>query len=75
MQVLDTVGDKGLEVVGSNCPSLEELYVFPADPFDDDTIQGVTEIGFVAVSFGCPRLHYVLYFCQQLTNVDVATIV
>ncbi|TXG47280.1 hypothetical protein EZV62_026574 [Acer yangbiense] len=72
--VLDTVGDKGLEAVGSNCPFLEELRVFPSDPFDD-TIQGVTEAGFLAVSFGCPRLHYVLYFCQQLTNAAVATIV
>ncbi|KAH7569000.1 hypothetical protein ACOSP7_012163 [Xanthoceras sorbifolium] len=73
--VLDTVGDKGLEAVGSNCPLLEELRVFPADPFDEEIIQGVTEEGFLAVSFGCPRLHYVLYFCQQMTNAAVATIV
>ncbi|KAK1375248.1 protein TRANSPORT INHIBITOR RESPONSE 1-like [Heracleum sosnowskyi] len=32
--VLDTVEDKGLEAVGSSCPLLEELRVFPADPFD-----------------------------------------
>ncbi|TXG47281.1 hypothetical protein EZV62_026575 [Acer yangbiense] len=73
--VLDTVEDKGLEAVGSNCPLLEELRVFPADPFDEEIIHGVTEAGFLAVSFGCRRLHYVLYFCRQMTNAAVATIV
>ncbi|GMI77575.1 TRANSPORT INHIBITOR RESPONSE 1 [Hibiscus trionum] len=73
--VLDTVEDKGLEAVGLNCPLLEELRVFPADPFDDEIVHGVTEAGFLAVSFGCPRLHYVLYFCRQMTNAAVATIV
>ncbi|XP_044461789.1 protein TRANSPORT INHIBITOR RESPONSE 1-like [Mangifera indica] len=73
--VLDTVEDKGLEAVGSYCPLLEELRVFPADPFDEEIIRGVTEEGFVAVSFGCRRLHYVLYFCRQMTNAAVATIV
>ncbi|XWS12735.1 hypothetical protein CRYUN_Cryun37aG0116100 [Craigia yunnanensis] len=73
--VLDTVEDKGLEAIGLNCPLLEELRVFPADPFDEEIIHGVTEAGFVAVSYGCPRLHYVLYFCRQMTNAAVATIV
>lgn len=73
--VLDTVEDKGLEAVGSNCPLLEELRVFPADPFDEEIIHGVTEAGFVAVSYGCQKLHYVLYFCRQMTNAAVATIV
>ncbi|EEF37705.1 protein TRANSPORT INHIBITOR RESPONSE 1 [Ricinus communis] len=73
--VLDTIEDKGLESVGSNCPLLEELRVFPADPFEEEIIHGVTEAGFVAVSYGCRRLHYVLYFCRQMTNAAVATIV
>lgn len=73
--VLDTVEDKGLEAVGSYCPLLEELRVFPADPFDEDIVHGVTEAGFIAVSSGCPRLHYVLYFCRQMTNAAVATVV
>ncbi|CAM8915272.1 unnamed protein product [Rhodiola kirilowii] len=72
--VLDTVEDKGLEAVGSCCPLLEELRVFPADPFDQEIEHGVTEAGFVAVSQGCPKLHYVLYFCRQMTNAAVATI-
>ncbi|XP_054802615.1 transport inhibitor response 1-like protein Os04g0395600 [Prosopis cineraria] len=73
--VLDTVEDKGLEAVGSYCPLLEELRVFPADPFDEGIVHGVTEGGFIAVSRGCPRLHYVLYFCRQMTNAAVATVV
>lgn len=67
--------DKGLEAVGTSCPLLEELRVFPADPFDEDLDHGVTESGFVAVSAGCPKLQYVLYFCRQMTNAAVATIV
>ncbi|BFG27665.1 hypothetical protein CerSpe_139390 [Prunus speciosa] len=73
--VLDTVEDKGLEAVGSNCPLIEELRVFPSDPYGDDIIHGVTESGFVAVSYGCRRLRYVLYFCRQMTNAAVATVV
>ncbi|CAL1397600.1 unnamed protein product [Linum trigynum] len=73
--VLDSVGDKGLEAVGANCPSLEEIRVFPADPFDEDMINAVTESGIVAVSQGCPKLHYILYFCRQMTNAAVATVV
>ncbi|OVA14441.1 Leucine-rich repeat [Macleaya cordata] len=72
--VLDSVEDKGLEVVGSSCPLLEELRVFPVDPFEMDPI-GVTEAGFIAVSRGCPNLHYVLFFCRQMTNAAVATVV
>lgn len=78
--VLDTVEDKGLEAVGASCHMLEELRVFPADPFEQDALldgggNGVTESGFVAVSEGCPKLHYVLYFCRQMTNAAVATVV
>ncbi|CAN1284462.1 Protein AUXIN SIGNALING F-BOX 3, partial [Linum perenne] len=73
--VLDSVGDKGLEAVGANCPSLEELRVFPADPFDEEMPNAVTESGLVSVSEGCPNLHYVLYFCGQMTNAAVATVV
>ncbi|XWS18296.1 hypothetical protein CRYUN_Cryun32bG0031700 [Craigia yunnanensis] len=47
--VLDTVEDKGLEAIGLNCPLLEELRVFPADPFDKEIIHGFTEDG-----FNCP---------------------
>lgn len=73
--VLDTIEDKGLEAVGQNCPLLEELRVFAVSPFDPDIIHGVTESTFVAVSYGCPRLHYVLYFCRQMTNDAETTIV
>lgn len=70
--VSDTIHDEGLEAVGSNCPLLEELRVFPAEPLAPD---GVTELGFLAVSRGCPKLHYVLYFCQRMTNAAVVAVV
>ncbi|CAN1222030.1 Protein TRANSPORT INHIBITOR RESPONSE 1 [Linum grandiflorum] len=73
--VLDSVGDKGLEAVGEKCPLLEELRVFPADPFDEDMPHAVTEEGIVVVSQGCWKLHYILYFCRQMTNAAVATVV
>ncbi|KAI3495272.1 hypothetical protein L1887_37533 [Cichorium endivia] len=68
--VLDTVGDKGLEAIGSNCPLLEELRVFPVFPVDPSQ-PGVTESGLVSISNGCPNLHYILYFCQRMTNAAV----
>ncbi|VFQ89552.1 unnamed protein product [Cuscuta campestris] len=72
--VLDTVEDNGLEAVGQSCPLLEELRVFPAAPFDLEIVHGVTEKGFVAVSRGCRKLHYVLYFCMRMTNEAVAAV-
>ena len=72
---MDSVEDKGLEAVGSSCPLLEELRVYPADPYDRHHRDGVTELGFLAVSRGCPKLHYVLYFCRRMTNAAVVTIV
>ncbi|KAI3937110.1 hypothetical protein MKX01_015325 [Papaver californicum] len=49
--VLDSIEDKGLEVVGSSCPLLEELRVFTVglDPFDMEHI-GVTEKGLIAMT-------------------------
>ncbi|KAF9594894.1 hypothetical protein IFM89_035055 [Coptis chinensis] len=77
--VIDTVEDKGLEAVGSSCQLLEELRVFPADPYDQYVAlgggRGVTEAGFIAVSRGCRSLCYVLYFCRQMSNLAVATVV
>ncbi|GJW18429.1 transport inhibitor response 1-like protein [Tanacetum coccineum] len=70
--VLDTVGDKGLEAVGSHCPLLEELRVLPADPFDPQS--GVSESGLVAVSNGCPKLYYILYFCHRMTNAAIVAV-
>ncbi|KAI8533362.1 hypothetical protein RHMOL_Rhmol10G0003100 [Rhododendron molle] len=71
--VLDCIGDKGLEVVASTCKELQELRVFPSDP------QGVghaavTEEGLVAISAGCPKLHSLLYFCQQITNAALINV-
>ncbi|OAY52538.1 protein AUXIN SIGNALING F-BOX 2 [Manihot esculenta] len=70
--ILDCIGDKGLEVVASTCKDLQELRVFPSDPYVGNA--GVTEEGLVAISGGCPKLHSILYFCQQMTNAALITV-
>ncbi|XP_031490161.1 protein AUXIN SIGNALING F-BOX 2-like [Nymphaea colorata] len=71
--VLDHIGDDGLHVVASTCKELQELRVFPSDPYGVDHA-AVTEEGLVAVSKGCPVLHSVLYFCHQMTNAALIAI-
>lgn len=71
--VLDCIGDKGLAVVASTCKELQELRVFPSDPYVGGNA-GVTEEGLVSVSIGCPKLHSLLYFCQQMTNAALTTV-
>lgn len=72
-QILDCIGDKGLAVVASTCKELQELRVFPSDPFGAGHT-AVTEEGLVAISIGCPKLHSLLYFCQQMTNAALITV-
>ncbi|KAL9677702.1 hypothetical protein QQ045_005936 [Rhodiola kirilowii] len=71
--VLDCIGDKGLGVVASTCKYLEELRVFPSDPYGAENA-AVTEVGLVEISAGCPKLHSILYFCQQMTNDALKTV-
>uniref|UniRef100_A0A1D1YFV9 Transport inhibitor response 1-like protein Os04g0395600 n=2 Tax=Anthurium amnicola TaxID=1678845 RepID=A0A1D1YFV9_9ARAE len=71
--VLDCIGDKGLCVVASTCKELQELRVFPSDPFGSGTA-AVTEEGLVSISMGCPKLHSVLYFCKQMTNAALINV-
>lgn len=73
MQILDSIGDKGLEVVASTCKELQELRVFPSDLVGGGNT-AVTEDGLVAISAGCPKLHSILYFCQQMTNAALITV-
>ncbi|GMH15055.1 hypothetical protein Nepgr_016896 [Nepenthes gracilis] len=70
---LDYIGDKGLGVVAATCKELEELRVFPSDPFGPGNA-AVTEEGLVAISAGCRKLHSLLYFCQQMTNAGLITV-
>ncbi|KAK6133395.1 hypothetical protein DH2020_032859 [Rehmannia glutinosa] len=72
--VPDTVKDKGLKIVGSSCPLLEELRVLQSSPLYLND-RGVTELGLLDVSRGCSKLHYVFYYCQRMTNASVVTIV
>ncbi|KAI9121218.1 hypothetical protein K1719_008251 [Acacia pycnantha] len=71
--ILDSIGDDGLGVVASTCKDLQELRVFPSLPFDAGP-SVVTERGLVAISMGCPKLHSLLYFCQQMTNAALITV-
>lgn len=71
--VLDTVEDKGLELVSSSCKDLRELRVFPMDPYGQGQTY-VTEKGITAISQGCPNLEYVLYFCRRMTNSAIITV-
>ncbi|GAV77222.1 F-box-like domain-containing protein [Cephalotus follicularis] len=71
--ILDCIGDKGLAIVASTCKELQELRVFPSDPYGVGNA-AVTEEGLVAISAGCPKLHSLLYFCQQMTNAALITV-
>lgn len=73
MQILDCVGDRGLDVVAATCKDLQELRVFPCVSFRAGA-GAVTEKGLVAISKGCPKLHSLLYFCQQMTNAALITV-
>ncbi|MBA0852031.1 hypothetical protein Goshw_000278 [Gossypium schwendimanii] len=74
MLVLDYIEDSGLEVLASSCKDLQELRVFPSDPFGEEPNVSLTEKGLVAVSSGCPKLQSVLYFCRQMSNAALVTI-
>ncbi|MCD7468033.1 GPI-anchored mannoprotein [Datura stramonium] len=72
--VLDYIEDTGLQLVAASCKDLQELRVFPSDPFGPEPNVLLTEQGLVAVSDGCPKLQTVLYFCRQMTNAALVTI-
>ncbi|KAJ8535702.1 hypothetical protein K7X08_023422 [Anisodus acutangulus] len=72
--VLDYVEDSGLEEIANSCKELQELRVFPSDPFAPGPNVSLTEQGLVAVSAGCPKLQSVLYFCRQMTNAALVSI-
>jgi len=74
LQVLDYIEDSGLEEIANTCKELQELRVFPSDPFAPGPNVSLTEQGLVAVSMGCPKLQSVLYFCRQMTNDALVTI-
>ncbi|KAF6982640.1 hypothetical protein CFC21_001007 [Triticum aestivum] len=71
--VMDLIEDHGLAVVAGSCSKLQELRVFPSDPFGAGQVL-LTERGLVDVSASCPMLESVLYFCGQMTNEALITI-
>ncbi|EPS65956.1 hypothetical protein M569_08818, partial [Genlisea aurea] len=72
--VLDYIEDTGLEALSSSCKDLQELRVFPSDPFGAEPNVSLTEQGLVSVSQGCAKLQSVLYFCRQMSNAALAAI-
>ncbi|KAH7436807.1 hypothetical protein KP509_05G036600 [Ceratopteris richardii] len=66
VQVLNGVGDEGLEVVGANCKNLRRLRV---ESGDADFQQGyVTQRGLVAVARGCEKLEYIALYMSDINN-------
>ncbi|XWS36221.1 hypothetical protein CRYUN_Cryun20dG0066800 [Craigia yunnanensis] len=72
--VLDYIEDGGLEALASSCKDLQELRVFPSDPFAVEPNVSLTEQGLVTISLGCPKLQSVLYFCRRMSNAALVTI-
>ncbi|GAV86232.1 hypothetical protein CFOL_v3_29665 [Cephalotus follicularis] len=72
--VLDYIEDSGLEAIAASCKDLQELRVFPSDPFGVEPNVSLTDQGLVSVSEGCPRLHSVLYFCRQMSNAALVAV-
>ncbi|XP_047980431.1 protein TRANSPORT INHIBITOR RESPONSE 1-like isoform X2 [Salvia hispanica] len=72
--VLDYIEDSGLEALAASCKDLQELRVFPSDPFGAEPNVSLTEQGLVSVSEGCPKLESVLYFCRQMSNAALIAI-
>ncbi|CAD5172313.1 transport inhibitor response 1-like protein Os05g0150500 [Musa acuminata AAA Group] len=72
--VMDLIEDNGLIAVAASCKLLQELRVFPSDPYGVAPPISLTEHGLVAISAGCLMLHSVLYFCRQMTNAALLTI-
>ncbi|KAL6500384.1 GPI-anchored mannoprotein [Orobanche hederae] len=72
--VLDYIEDSGLEALAASCKDLQELRVFPSDPFGAEPNVSLTEQGLVSVSEGCPKLRSVLYFCRQMSNAALIAI-
>ncbi|KAL9235096.1 hypothetical protein vseg_009891 [Gypsophila vaccaria] len=72
--VLDYIEDSGLEVLAQTCKDLQELRVFPSEPYMQEANVCLTERGLVSVAMGCPKLQSVLYFCRQFSNEALFTI-
>ncbi|KAE8009598.1 hypothetical protein FH972_006026 [Carpinus fangiana] len=72
--VLDYIEDAGLDVLAASCKDLQELRVFPSDPYEPEPNVSLSEQGLVSVSAGCPKLESVLYFCRQMSNAALRTI-
>ncbi|KAI5069884.1 hypothetical protein GOP47_0016185 [Adiantum capillus-veneris] len=66
LEVLNGIGDEGLEVVGANCRNLRRLRV---ESGDRDFQQGyVTQRGLLAIAQGCNKLEYIALYMSDINN-------
>lgn len=72
--VLDYIEDSGLNALATSCKNLQELRVFPSEPYVMIANVSLTEQGLVSVCEGCPKLHSILFFCRQMSNSALITI-
>lgn len=72
--VLDYIEDSGLEAVAASCKKLQELRVFPSEPYGEEQNVALTEQGLVSVAEGCPNLESVLFFCRRMSNAALITV-
>lgn len=66
LEVLNGVGDEGLEIVAANCKNLRRLRV---ESGDRDFQQGyVTQRGLIAIARGCQKLEYIAVYMSDINN-------
>ncbi|CAJ2641076.1 unnamed protein product [Trifolium pratense] len=71
--VRDAIFDEGLQVVAQTCKDLRELRVYHLHA-SDGVEAPVSEVGLEAISRGCRKLQYIMFFCQRMTNAAVVAL-
>lgn len=72
LEVLNGIGDEGLEVVANNCKNLRRLRV---ESGDKDFQQGfVTQRGLISIAHGCQNLEYIALYVSNINNAALVAI-
>ncbi|KAJ3682671.1 hypothetical protein LUZ60_012898 [Juncus effusus] len=82
LEVMDVVGDRGLEVVAQTCKKLRRLRVERGDDEQavgaanegNDQLASVTQLGLISVAQGCPLLEYLAVHVTDITNAALEAI-
>lgn len=71
LEVLNAVGDAGLEVIANSCKNLRRLRV---ERGDKDVQQGfITQRGLISVALSCHHLEYVAVYVSDINNAALIT--